>query len=74
MRQKFKATSAIRILFALPLIKATKFPFLTLEPSFFLIINFILSSINAKACLAIINLQQLRFDLKLIYHSQLYYY
>ena len=49
--KKFKATlSAIRIFFALPLIKATKFPLVTLEPSFFLIMNFILSSINAKVC------------------------
>ena len=49
--KKFKATlSAIRIFFALPLIKATKFPFLILEPSFFLIMNFILPSINAKVC------------------------
>ena len=34
------------------LIKATKEPFFTLEPSLFLILNFILSSINENASLA----------------------
>ena len=50
--KKFRATlSAIKIFFALPFIKATKEPFLILEPSFFLTINFILLSIKEKVCL-----------------------
>ena len=35
---------------ALPFIKAINEPFFTLEPSFFLAINFILLSINSNAC------------------------
>ena len=51
--KKFKATlSAINIFLALPSIVAIREPFSTWEPSFFLIINLILSSINAKACFA----------------------
>jgi len=54
--KKFKATlSAINMFFALPLIVAIKDFFFTIEPSFFFILNLILSSTKLKASFANFN-------------------